>query len=476
MRHRNKNKVPLLSESQIELLSKFGDKMSFTETTILIEEGQKNFSLYVVLKGEIEIRDPFDPDHLIAVHKKGSFTGDTDMLSDRAAVFIAVALKGAEVLHIRQEKLKEILFEDAALNNLLISAFILRREKLLKNEGGYIIVGSKYSAKSFELRDFFTKNHLRHHWLNVEKDKKAREIFCNFNIAEKDLPVLITSHFEILRNVTILEAASLLGVSSFIQDKVYQVMVVGAGPAGLAASVYGASEGLDTITIDRLGPGGQAGTTSKIENYLGFPRGISGSDLANNAYLQAQKFGCTISIPCEGKKLSVKDKYFELLLNNGSVIKAKTVIAATGAKYRNLAIPNIDFYKGRGLYYSATAMEASLTKKSDIVVIVGGGNSAGQAAIYLADYVKKIHLVIRSSDLEKSMSSYLVNRIKNNAKITIHGNTEITNLQGNRTLERVSFKNNSTREIKCMNIDHLFLFLGAVPVNEWLPTGHMSGH
>ncbi|MCR1025146.1 FAD-dependent oxidoreductase [Cellulophaga baltica] len=462
--------VPKLSEKQLLVLANYGTKIKVKANAVLINEGVKNFDFYVILKGKVAIYDPFNPKKPVAIHKKNGFTGDSDMLSDRASIFRAVALTDVEVLKIPQTALKKILLEDASLNTLLISAFLLRRENISKNEGGVILIGSKFSSKSFEARDFLTKNHIRHTWLELEKDDTTEEITKNFNINKEDIPILISTNLEVLRKVTIEDIAFKMGLSSPIHNRIYQVMVVGAGPAGLAASVYGASEGLDTIALDKLGPGGQAGTTSKIENYLGFPTGISGSELANKAYLQAQKFGCTISIPCEAKKLSIYSTYFELTLSNDSTIKSKSVIAATGAKYRDLAIENISYFKGRGVYHSATAMEASNCKKEDVIVIVGGGNSAGQAAIFMADYAIEIHILIRGKNLSKSMSSYLINRINSNPKIKMHPHTEIFKLEGDNYLERIHLKNNLTKEVKSMEVNHLFLFLGAIPTNNWLPS------
>ncbi|KGK29156.1 cyclic nucleotide-binding domain-containing thioredoxin-disulfide reductase [Cellulophaga sp. E6(2014)] len=462
--------VPKLSEKQLLVLANYGTKIKVKANAVLINEGVKNFDFYVILKGKVAIYDPFNPKKPVAIHKKNGFTGDSDMLSDRASIFRAVALTDVEVLKIPQTALKKILLEDASLNTLLISAFLLRRENISKNEGGVILIGSKFSSKSFEARDFLTKNHIRHTWLELEKDDTTEEITKNFNINKEDIPILISTNLEVLRKVTIEDIAFKMGLSSPIHNRIYQVMVVGAGPAGLAASVYGASEGLDTIALDKLGPGGQAGTTSKIENYLGFPTGISGSELANKAYLQAQKFGCTISIPCEAKKLSIYSTYFELTLSDDSTIKSKSVIAATGAKYRDLAIENISYFKGRGVYHSATAMEASNCKKEDVIVIVGGGNSAGQAAIFMADYAIEIHILIRGKNLSKSMSSYLINRINSNPKIKMHPHTEIFKLEGDNYLERIHLKNNLTKEVKSMEVNHLFLFLGAIPTNNWLPS------
>lgn len=459
---------PKLSEKQIAIFEQEGKLKTYQAQEVIIEEGARGFDFYVVLEGEVDIIDPFQPEKLITTHTKGEFTGDSDMLSQRAAVFEAVAKTDCKLIQVPHEKLSEILSTYSDLNDILITAFIMRRKDLLKkSKSGFTLLGSRFSPETYAIRDFFSKNHLRFVWLDLEKDKKAEEILLNFNIRQEETPVIIDADFHVYRKPSLQDIAHYTGLSATIQKDKYDILIVGAGPGGLAASVYGASEGLNTITIDKIGPGGQAGNSSKIENYLGFPTGISGSELANRAYTQAQKFGCTVSVPMEAETLIRHKNHFELKTKEGKSIYASTVIAASGAKYRSLEVDNVDFYKGRGVYYGATTTEANTCKKEE-VAIVGGGNSAGQAAMFLATFAAKVHLIIRGDSLEKSMSSYLIKRVENESKIQVHINSEVTALEGEEHLEEVTLTNNKTREKSSLQLRNLFLFIGAVPANDWL--------
>lgn len=463
----NINCQSLLSPEQVELLKDKGEEFLYAADSILIKEGQKKYDFIIILEGAIKIVEPYTKT-IVVTHRESGFVGDSDILSDRAAIFRAVAATDVRVVRISQANLLTVLAENVCLNEVLITAFLLRREELAKQgRGGLILIGSKFSPQTFQLREFFTKNHLQHTFYTVEDSYLPREVITNFNISADDLPVVIDPDFTIRKKPTIDEIARLTGIQTNVENRIFDVMVVGAGPGGLAASVYGASEGLDTITIDRIGPGGQAGTTSKIENYLGFPTGISGSDLAHKAYIQAQKFGCTVSIPECAEKLEKEGHIFKLLLKNGETIRAKAVVAATGASYRDLPIENMQYYRGRGLYYSATAMEATICKNGS-VAIVGGGNSAGQAAIYLSDYASEIYLIIRGDSLHKSMSSYLINRIHHNPKITLLADTEIKGLYGKECLEHIKIYDKTEDRETTLNIAYIFLFLGAVPATGWL--------
>jgi thioredoxin reductase (NADPH) len=462
------NIFPKLDDDQLKYLNDFGDKVLFAKDEIIINLGDRNYDLYIILDGEINILDPYDNNKLITCHRKGEFTGDSDMLSDRAAMFRAVANTDGEALRVSHTQLKQILAENSELNDLFVKVFIMRRADVLKNHaGGYTLVGSRYSKETYRIRELFSKNHIRFTWLDLERDKESSEILTRLNIPIEETPILIDPDANVYRNPTLEEIANYIGLSAReIRDR-YDVLIVGAGPAGLASSVYGASEGLSVITIDQIGPGGQAGNSSLIENYLGFPTGLSGAELANRAYLQAQKFGCTISVPFRAKKLHYHGNYFELKLSNGSSIKASSVIAATGATYRNLNVPGIEKYQGKGIYYGATPNEARNCKAEEVVVI-GGGNSAGQAALFLAKCAAKVHLVIRGESLVKSMSSYLISRVENNAKIVLHTHEELVAIEGDKVIEKVEFRNNKTNKSRKMNLSHVFLFIGAEPANEWL--------
>ncbi len=459
---------PKLSSSQIDYLRRQGKELEFKMGDVLIEDGKKNYDFFVIVEGKVDILDPYNRDKLITTHESGEFTGDSDMLSERASIFTAVAQTNGSAIKISQMDFKQIISKNSDLNDLFIRAFILRRADLLeKHPGGMTLVGSRFSPESFKIREFLSKNHLRFTWLDLENDKTSQDILKRLNVSPEETPILIDPNSNVYRNPSIEQIAEYVGVAAEHQSEKYDVLIVGAGPAGLAASVYGASEGLCTITIDRIGPGGQAGASSLIENYLGFPAGISGGELANRAYLQAQKFGCTISIPLEAKKLEYHGSYYELKLESGKSLYASAVIAATGVRYQNLPIDNYNFYKGRGIYNGATAMEARNCKNEE-AAIIGGGNSAGQAAAYLAKYTSHVHLVIRGENLEKSMSSYLINRIIDNPKITLHTGMELIRLEGKKCLEKIHFIKKKTDEIVVMPIAHLFLFIGAQPCTYWM--------
>lgn len=459
---------PKLSKKQIAYLTPCGKVENFVGGETIINHGEHNYDLFVVLDGQIDILDPYDRDKLITCHNPGEFTGDSDMLSDRAAMFRAVAKNRVKTLRIPHKELRNILARNSELNDLFVKAFIFRRADLLqKHDGGYTLVGSKYSQATFRIREFLSKNYIRYTWLDTEKDKTSEEILKRLGISQEETPIVIDPDSNVYRNPSLEEIAKHTGLSAREVQNRYDVLIVGAGPAGLAASVYGASEGLSVITIDQIGPGGQAGNSALIENYLGFPTGISGNEMANRAYLQAQKFGCTISVPFRAKKLIHHGHFFELELTNGDSIKASSVIAATGAHYRNLDIPGIDQFHGKGLYYGATPMEAKNCMNEE-VAIIGGGNSAGQAALFLSGKASHVHLIIRGVNLEKSMSSYLIRRIVDNDKITLHKEQELQKIEGERTIEKIHLYNKKTDSFESMNLGHLFLFIGAKPANEWL--------
>lgn len=462
------NIFPRLDDQQLQYLMTFGKKVSFSKDDIIINLGDRNYDLFIVLEGRINILDTYDNNKLITCHGSGEFTGDSDILSDRAAMFRAVAKTNGKALRIPNSNLKKILEENSELNDLFVKVFIMRRADVLKNHaGGYTLVGSRYSGEAYRIREFFSKNHIRFTWLDLEKDKESSQILHRLNIAIEDTPIVIDPDGNIYKNPSLEEIALYTGLSAIELRDRYDVLIVGAGPAGLASSVYGASEGLSVITIDQIGPGGQAGNSSLIENYLGFPTGLSGAELANRAYLQAQKFGCTISVPFQAKKLHYHGNYFELELSNGKSIKATSVIAATGANYRSLNVPGIEKFQGNGIYYGATHNEAKNCQAEEVIVI-GGGNSAGQAALFLSSCASKVHLHIRGESLEKSMSTYLIRRIENNPNIELHKNEELVNVEGGKAIERVEFRNNKTNQKRMMDIGHVFLFIGAEPANEWL--------
>ncbi|CAM4121723.1 cyclic nucleotide-binding domain-containing thioredoxin-disulfide reductase [Zobellia nedashkovskayae] len=463
----NDPRFPELPQSHINTLKGYGKIESFPKETVVFELGQLRYDFFVVLEGEIAILSPNDDQKIIVTHGKNEFSGDSGMLSDRGAQFRAVAKAGSELIRISPSKLKEAIAQHSNLSDLLLNAFLQRQDTIL-NEfvGGIKLVGSGNSKEAYVIRDFMDKNYIWYNFLDVDKSSEANDLLKGFDLSGKDLPLMICNGGQLHMKPSLDEVARFSGVLMDFEDKVFDLLVIGAGPSGLAASVYAASEGLSVVTIDSNAPGGQAGKSSKIENYLGFPTGISGRDLANRAYVQAQKFGCNISIPHRAEKIEHTGTHFVLSATNGKVIRAKSLMAATGANYRQLPIENINKYEGSGVYYSATGMNASACK-SELVGVVGGGNSAGQAALFLADYAKEVHVVLRGDDLGSKMSDYLVQRIVAAPNIHVQLNSQVTELHGDHHLESLVLEKNDGQKTE-MNITNLFTFIGAKPCTEWL--------
>ena len=459
-------RFPVLTQKQISTLKQSGTVIRFENETAVFEGGDSAYDFYVVLDGAILIKDPMNKDQVLATHGINEFTGDNSMLSDRSIPFSAYASKGSTVMRIAPADLKEIIAKHSDICDVILSAFIQRQETMLKEfSGGIKIFGSEKSKDTYILRDFMEKNHIWHTFLDTDTSEEAQHLLENFGLKDEYLPILVSITGEISRKPTLAELAKQTGVLIEFGDELFDVLVVGAGPSGLAASVYAASEGLTVITIDGNAPGGQAGKSSKIENYLGFPTGISGNDLANKAYIQAQKFGCTISIPQKAEKVEYNGSYFTLCASNGKNIKARSIIAATGANYRRLPIDKIEKFEGSGVFYSATGMNASACK-NELVGVVGGGNSAGQAALFLADHAHEVHVIIRGNDLGDKMSDYLVQRIYTTPNIIVHKDSNIAQLNGTHYLESLVLDTAGSKQT--IGISNLFTFIGAKPCTEWL--------
>lgn len=459
-------RFPILTQKQINTLKAYGDIINFESETVLFQVGDRDYDFYVVLEGEIAMKDKHDEDKVLVTHGINEFTGDNSMLSSRRIPFSAHASPGTSVLRIKPGVLKEIISKHSGIGEVLLSAFLLRQEVMLKEfVGGIKVIGSEKSKDTYALRDFMEKNHIWHSFLNIDESEEAKELLDSFQLDSEDLPIIINMSGELHKNPSLAELARLTGVLMDFGDDIYDVLVVGAGPSGLAASVYAASEGLSVVTIDGNAPGGQAGKSSKIENYLGFPTGISGNDLANKAYLQAQKFGCNISIPHKAEQVEHNGNYFTLIASNNKKIKARSIIAATGAEYRRLPIGNIEKFEGSGVFYSATGMNASACK-NELVGVVGGGNSAGQAALFLADHAAEVHVIIRGDDLGSKMSDYLVQRIYSTPNIIVHKNSNVVQLNGEHHLQSLVLETEGATQT--IGISNLFTFIGARPCTEWL--------
>ncbi len=429
---------PKLDDAQIATLDKFAILKSFHVGEKLFAEGERDFKFFIVKSGEVEIVDHSSGrDEIVTVHEPREFTGDVDMLTGRPVLVSVIARTPCEAYEISAGDLRRILNEIPQLSDVLLRAFLMRRQ-LLEESGftGVRVVGSRYSSDTHRIREFLAKNKVPFTWIDLENDARVDTLLAQFKISADETPVVVCSEDRILRNPSNAQVADCIGIRKPLEHALYDLAIVGAGPAGLAAAVYGGSEGLKTLVLDKMGPGGQAGTSSRIENYMGFPTGLSGTDLANRAVLQAQKFGATIATPVEVIRLCSESGYRILYLESGEEVFAKCILIATGASYRKLAVDGCERFEGSGVYYAATAMKAEVCRGAQ-VVIVGDGNSAGQAAVYLSERARNVVLLIRGEDLGKHMSHYLMRRIEQTANIDVRRHTEISQLHGEKSLATV---------------------------------------
>lgn len=461
---------PKLDDTQIAALARFATLRTFQSGETLFAAGETDFKFFVVLSGEVEIVDRSSGrDEIVTVHEAREFTGDVDMLTGRAVMVSAVARTACEVYEVAAVDLRRILNETPAVSDVLLKAFLMRRQ-LFEESGlaGVRVVGSRYSRDTHRIRAFLAKNNVPFSWIDLENDPRVDDLLAQFRIAAADTPVVICSDSRILRNPSNADLADCLGIRKPIEQTIYDLAFVGAGPAGLAAAVYGASEGLTTLVLDKMGPGGQASASSKIENYMGFPTGLSGTDLANRAVLQAEKFGAILSFPSEVISLHSDKGYHALALDSGEEISARCVLICTGAAYRKLDVEGCEQWEGSGVYYSATAVEAQLCSGAE-VVIVGDGNSAGQAAVYLSERASRVLLLILTDDLGAHMSHYLKQRIEQTPNIEVRRQTEVSRMHGEKCLTAGELTCRQTRETDTVFCVAVFVFIGSVPYTRWLP-------
>jgi thioredoxin reductase (NADPH) len=465
---RSAQMFPRLNAVQIARLSVHGRKISTQKGQILAEPGDR-LPMFVVLSGSVEILQPtLTGETLIVVHTQGSFSGDVGTLRGIGAVVRMRVREGGEVLAIDEPQLRTIFQTDSELSELFMRAYILRRVLLMTSQSSdVILLGSTRSAGTLRLQQFFTRNSYPFVSLDIDTDASVRELLERFHVKVEDLPVLICRGSIVLRNPSNEEVAANLGMNQEIDDdRVRDLIVVGAGPAGLAAAVYAASEGLDVLVLETGTPGGQAGSSSKIENYLGFPTGISGLALAARALIQAQKFGAEVRTAYSVLRLNCEKRPYAIKFTNGHAARARSIVVATGAEYRQLSLENAPRFLGMGIYYAATNTEARRCGTGEAIV-VGGGNSAGQAAIFLSGTASRVHLLVRSKGLADTMSQYLIRRIEDAPKITLHVRTEITALEGQDQLARVTWRT-AGQEPETHDIGHVFLMMGALPCTGWL--------
>jgi thioredoxin reductase (NADPH) len=461
---------PTLTPEQIERIAAHGHVRPVRAGEVLIEAGDSVVPFLVVTSGRVEIvRLSGDTETLIAVHGPGQFSGETNMLSGRRSLFRARAAEPGEVIQLDREQMLSLVQNDAEIGEILMRAFIFRRVELIAHGiGDVVLIGSNHCAGTLRVREFLTRNGHPYSYLDLDRDSGVQELLDQFHVGVEDVPILICRGEVVLRNPTDQQIAECLGFNDAIdQSHIRDLVVVGAGPSGLAAAVYGASEGLDVLVLESSFPGGQAGSSSRIENYLGFPTGISGQELTARAYTQAQKFGAQLLVAKGASRLACARQPYALEIEGGPRISARTVVIATGARYRKLSLPDLSRFEGAGMYYGATFMEAQLCSGEEVIV-VGGANSAGQAAVFLAQTARHVHMLVRSDGLAETMSRYLIRRIETNPAITLRTRTEIVGLEGGNHLERVTWRDSQTGAMETRDIRHVFVMTGATPSTGWL--------
>jgi thioredoxin reductase (NADPH) len=461
---------PTLTAPQVSRIAAHGRRRATAPGEVLVEAGDKAVPFFLVVSGELQVVRTADRDEtLIAIHHPGQFSGEGNMITGRRAVArLRVSVPG-EVIQLDHDQLLALIQTDADLSEILMRAFILRRVALIAGElGDVVVIGSAHSSGTLRTKEFLTRNGHPFQYLDLDRDRDAQDLLDRFHIGVADIPVVICRGDVVLRHPTNAQIADCLGLNEELEGtRVTDLAIVGAGPAGLAAAVYGASEGLEVIVLESNVPGGQAGSSSRIENYLGFPAGISGLDLTGRAYAQALKFGAHVVVAKGAARLACDGQRYLVEVDERTRIRARAVIIASGAEYRKPALENLSGFEGAGVYYGATPMEAQLCVGED-VVILGGGNSAGQAAVFLAATARRVHILVRGPGLAETMSRYLVRRIEENPAIVVRTSTQLVGLQGDGRVERVRWRDDQTGEVETHDIAHVFIMTGAVPNSGWL--------
>jgi thioredoxin reductase (NADPH) len=462
---------PTLAEPALAELAAFGDERPVAVGDVLFRAGDDSYDFIVVLEGEVEI---VRPDHdagdvLIVAHGAGRFLGELSLVTGQRPYLTARVSRPGRVLVISPDAFRRLMSSKPDIADVIFRALVARRQRLRSGEAASAIriIGSRFSREAMALRAFAAQNQLVHHWIDLEDEEDVGVLLASMGLRPVDTPVVVTPT-AVLRHPTVGAFAEELGLTYRpTPGFTFDLVVVGTGPAGLASAVYGASEGLSTVSLDAFGAGGQAGASSRIENYVGFPNGVSGGELTGSAAIQAQRLGARLNAPCEVADLRVEHGFHVLVLSDGSEVPTRAVIVATGARYRRLAVPDLERFEGAGVYYAATDLEARVCNGLDVIVL-GGGNSAGQAAIYLAQQGSQVAIAIRRDDLSVSMSHYLIERIDANPRITVHTCTEVRGLSGDDHLDHVTLEHTATGERRTVACSGLFCFIGAVPATEWL--------
>jgi len=461
---------PLLTPTHIDRLRPYARKREVRAGDVLFEPGDSNVPVFVVLAGGLDILQPCpSAERTLVHHVPGSFTGEFSMISGQNALLRGRVTDDGELIEIAAADFRSVIAKDAELGDIFMRAYILRRMLLItEGAGNVIVLGSRHCANTLRMRDFLGRNGYPYKFLDLDTDERSQSILDHFEIKMHEVPVVICNSRIVMRNPSLAEVANCLGMNLSIDtSQVRDVIVVGAGPSGLAAAVYAASEGLDVVVVETSTPGGQAGSSSRIENYLGFPTGISGADLTGRALAQAQKFGARLMVAHSAVRLNCDRRPYQVILDEGTTLATRSIVLAAGAQYKKLPVANLAKFEGQGVYYGATFMEAQLCEGEDLVV-VGGGNSAGQAAVFLSQKARKVYMLVRSGQLSDTMSRYLVQRIESNPAIELHYHTEITSVDGDNHLECITWRDRDGGQISAHDIRHLFIMTGASPRTEWL--------
>jgi thioredoxin reductase (NADPH) len=474
---------PKLDDAQVATLDKVGNRRRIADGEFLFHTGDTSLSLFVLLSGEVEIFELHSGlENLVVVSGPRDFVGDVSTLMGGAAVISARARGEVELIEVPARQLRRVLAEVPEVSEPIVQAFMLRRERLAAGSHGFIglqVLGNADSQEAFHLHDFLARNHIPHQFTDAAGSEVGRSLCQRLGLSAEHLPTVVADDgARVLRRPSLLELAQLAGTRKPLwqtcggggPDKPVDLAIVGSGPAGLAAAVYAASEGLSTVVLEAFAPGGQAGASSLIENFVGFPTGISGGELTNRAFLQASRFGACFSTPAQviGMRFAGPAPSAVLELEGGEMLYARCVLIATGAHYRRLEAENRDKFDGAGVYYAATQMEAAYCTGSTVIVC-GGGNSAGQAAMFLSGKAERVLLVVHAADLHKSMSSYLSRRVEAKENIEVLSFTEVRGMEGDKRLQAVHLQNVRTGETRRVETSAVFCLIGALPRTDWLP-------
>jgi thioredoxin reductase (NADPH) len=467
---RSAQRFPELTPAQIDRIASVGERREIRAGEVLYDVGDQNTRFFVVLSGAVDIVRPIgDHEEPVTAHHSGQFTGEINMLSARRSLVRARVAADGTVIAVDRDDLRTLVQRDPELSEILMRAFILRRVALIGELAqDTVLVGSRHSGATQTIREFLSRNGQPFIYQDVETDPGVQVLLDRFQIGVNEVPVLICHSGHVLKNPSIETLASTIGLSGDLHtDDVRDVIIVGAGPAGLAAAVYGASEGLDILVLESTAPGGQAGTSSRIENYLGFPTGISGQALAGRARTQAEKFGAEVAIGRTVVRLDCDSRPYRLHLSDGQVLRTRAIVIATGAKYRKPNLALLPRFEGAGVYYSATYLESQGCRGEE-AAIVGGANSAGQAAVFLSGFASRVHVLVRGPGLAESMSRYLIQRIESTPNVVVRNRTQIEELEGDNSLEKVRWRHVDSGETETRSIRNLFLMTGADPNTSWL--------